>query len=430
MIDRYTYPEMKRVWSEENKLQKWLDVEIHVCEAWARRGVIPAEDMESIRRAQLNPERMAELFSQTHHDIVSFVRSVAETVGPAGRFIHLGLTSSDVLDTAMALQVGEASEILDRDLAGLEEALVDRARTHKYAITIGRTHGIHAEPTTFGLKLAGWVAEVRRGRERLNRATCEMKVGKISGAVGTHANVPPDIEEEVCAALGLAVEPVSTQIVHRDRHAAYIACLGVIASSLEKFATELRALQRTDIAEAFEPFSEGQQGSSAMPHKRNPELAERVCGLARFIRGAAVPAMENVALWHERDISHSSVERLIFPDSCLALDYILRIFAHIVRGMDVDEARMRQNLDRTRGLVYSGRVLLALIDKGMARNDAYELVQRYAKRVWAGDAGLQELLASDPTVTQLLPIDELGALFDAGYHLRHVDTAYERLGIS
>jgi adenylosuccinate lyase len=373
---------------------------------------------------------MAELFRETHHDIVSFVRSVAETIGPAGRFIHLGLTSSDVLDTAMALQIAEASEILDRDLEALERALTERAVRHKHALMIGRTHGIHAEPITFGFKLASWVAEVRRARERLAAATRDVKVGKISGAVGTHANVPPDIEEEVCHALGLDVEPVSTQIVHRDRHAAFIAALALAASSLEKFATEMRALQRTDIAEAFEPFSEGQAGSSAMPHKRNPELAERVCGLSRFIRSAATPAFENVALWHERDISHSSVERLIFPDPCLALDYILRIFTHIVSFMDVDEARMQRNLESTRGLIYSGRVLLALVDKGMSRSDAYEVAQRYAKQVWGGEADFKDLLAADPAVRERLTTEELEELFDVSYHLRYIDTAFDRLGIA
>jgi adenylosuccinate lyase len=430
MIDRYTYPEMKRVWSEENKLEKWLQVEVAVCEAWARRGVILPQDMEAIRRAQLDPERMAQLFQETHHDIISFVRSVAETVGPAGRFIHLGLTSSDVLDTGMAMQIREASQILDRDLAALEKALVERAVRHKGAVMIGRTHGIHAEPITFGFKLAGWVAEVRRDRERLATATREATVGKISGAVGTHANVPPDLEEEVCRSLGLEVDPVSTQIVSRDRHAAYIAALALCASSLDRFATEMRALQRTDIAEAFEPFSEGQQGSSAMPHKRNPELAERVCGLARFIRSAATPAFENVALWHERDISHSSVERLIFPDSCLALDYILRIFTHVVAFMDVDEERMRRNLESTGGLVYSGRVLLALVDKGMNRNEAYQLVQRYAKQVWSADASFRDLLGADPTVQAHLSADDLADLFDVGYHTKYIDTALERLGIA
>jgi adenylosuccinate lyase len=430
MIDRYTYPEMKRVWSEENKLEKWLQVELLVCEAWARRGAIPAADMDELRRARLDPERMVELFRQTHHDIVSFVRSVAETVGPPGRFLHLGLTSSDVLDTAMAAQIAEASQILDRDLEALEHALVAQAQRHKMAAMIGRTHGMHAEPMTFGFKLAGWVAEVRRGRDRLRAATREAAVGKISGAVGTHANVPPDIEEEVCRALGLEAEPVSTQIVPRDRHAVYISTLGLIASSLERFATEVRALQRTDIGEVYEPFGEGQQGSSAMPHKRNPELAERVCGLARFIRSATIPAMEDVALWHERDISHSSVERLIFPDSCLALDYILRIFTHIVSFMDVDETRMRENLERTGGLVYSGRVLLALVDKGMGRNDAYELVQGYAKDVWRCGGQLHDLLAQDPAVQARLNPAELNELFDLGYHLRYVDTAFQRLSIA
>lgn len=430
MIDRYTYPEMRRVWSEENQLEKWLQVELLVCEAWSRRGVIPPDDMEALRRARLDSARMAQLFQETHHDIVSFVRSVSETVGPSGRYLHLGLTSSDVLDTAMALQIAEASDILDSDLHSLEKALTERAIRHKHAVMIGRTHGIHAEPTTFGFKIAGWVDEVRRARDRLSFATRQAKVGKISGAVGTHANVPPDLEEEVCRALGLEVEPVSTQIVHRDRHATYITAVALIASSLEKFATEIRALQRTDIAEVYEPFTEGQQGSSAMPHKRNPELAERVCGLARFIRGTAVPALENVALWHERDISHSSVERLIFPDACTALDYILRTFTHIATCMEVDEARMRDNLERTRGLVYSGRVLLALVDTGMARNDAYERVQGYAKQVWGGDGDFRSLLARDPVVSERLPAAQLDQLFDLDYHLRHIDIAFLRLGIA
>jgi adenylosuccinate lyase len=430
MIDRYTYPEMKRVWSEENKLEKWLQVEIAVCEAWARRGVIPAEDMEAIRKAQLDPQRMAQLFAETHHDIISFVRSVAENIGPAGRFIHLGLTSSDVLDTAMAMQIAEASEILDRDLVALEKAITERAVRHKHTVMIGRSHGIHAEPTTFGFKLAGWIAEVRRDRERLATATRETTVGKISGAVGTHANVPPDLEEDVCRALGIGVEPVSTQIVPRDRHASYIAALSIAASSLDRFALEMRHLQRTEVAEAFEPFSEGQQGSSAMPHKRNPELTERVCGLARYIRGAATPAFENVALWHERDISHSSVERLIFPDSCLALDYILRIFTHVVAFMDVDEERMRRNLESTGGLVYSGRVLLALVDKGMNRNDAYQLVQRYAKQIWTEAGAFKALLAADPTVSAHLSREDLDEIFDVSYHLKYVDTAFTRLGIA
>ncbi len=430
MIDRYTYPEMKRVWSEENKMEKWLQVELLVCEAWARRGVIAPGDIEALRAARLDARRMDELFRETHHDIVSFVRSVAESVGPAGRFLHLGLTSSDVLDTAMALQIGEASDILDADLSTLERAIAERAIRHKNTVMIGRTHGIHAEPTTFGFKLAGWVGEVRRARARLATATREVRVGKISGAVGTHANVPPDIEEEVCSAVGLGVEPVSTQIVSRDRHAAFVGALALAASSLEKFATEIRALQRTDIGEVFEPFTEGQQGSSAMPHKRNPELAERVCGLARFIRSAAAPAMENVALWHERDISHSSVERLIFPDACLALDYILRVFAHVVECMDVDERRMRENLDRTRGLVYSGRVLLALVDKGMDRNDAYELVQHHAREVWNDESDFQRLLADDPSVSQRLSPAELSELFSVAYHLRYVETAFQRLELA
>jgi adenylosuccinate lyase len=429
MIERYTHPEMKRVWSDENKLEKWLEVELSVCEAWARRGVIPADDMTTIRDARLNTARMEQLFKETHHDVLAFVRSVAETVGPAGRWIHFGLTSSDVWDTGTALQIREASDILDRDLQELEKALIERARRHRSAVMIGRTHGIHAEPTTFGYKLASWVAEVRRCHDRLGCATDEATVGKISGAVGTHANVPPDLEEEVCRELGLHVEPISSQIVHRDRHAVYITTLALIASSLEKFATEIRSLQRTEIAEVFEPFSEGQQGSSAMPHKRNPELVERVCGLARFIRSATIPAMENIALWHERDISHTSVERLIFPDSCIGLDYILRLFTHVVVSMDVDEDRMQRNLDQTHGLIYSERVLRALVEKGMDRNDAYQLVQGHAKKVWNGHSDFRALLEKDPAVRERLGPQGLEHLFDVSYHLRYVDTAFERLGI-
>jgi adenylosuccinate lyase len=430
MIERYAYPEMKGVWSEEHKLETWLKIELLVCEAWSRRGVIPFSDMEALRKARLDSHRMAQLFAETHHDIVSFVRSVAETVGVSGRWLHYGLTSSDVLDTAMGLFIGEASAILDADLAKLEQALILRAIRHKNAVMIGRAHGIHTEPTTFGFKLAGWVAEVRRARDRLAVATRDAKVGKLSGAVGTHASVPPDLEEEVCAALGLGIEEVSTQIVQRDRYAAYITTLGLVASSLEKFATEMRSLQRTDIAEAFEPVNDSVGGTSILPHRRSPELAERVCGLARIIRGAAIPAMEDVPLWHERDISHSSVERLIFPDSCIALDYVLRTFSSIITHMDVDEQKMRQNLERTHGLIYSNRVLWALIDKGVPRNEAYRLLQGYAKAAWLGGAELRDLLEADPIVRARLSSEELDGLFDVTYHLRYIDTAFERLRIA
>jgi adenylosuccinate lyase len=429
VIERYTHPEMKRVWSEENKLEKWLRVEILACEGWAALGAIPADDLAAIGQASLDRDRMAEIERQSHHDVLSFVRTVAESAGPAGRFIHLGLTSSDVLDTALAAVLLEACDILADDLARLEEALARQAVQHKHTLMVGRTHGIQAEPTTLGHKLAVWVAEVRRHRTRLAQARAAVAVGKLAGAVGTHANVPPSVEEHVCRELGLRPEEAATQVVQRDRHAEFLLTLALIASSLEKMATEIRGLQRTEVGEVAEPFAAGQQGSSAMPHKRNPELAERVCGLARVVRAAAMPALENVVLWHERDISHSSAERIILPDACLALDYILRLFAHIIEGLDVYPERMRRNLDRAGGLVYSGRVLLALVEKGMGRQEAYELVQDYAKQVWDDSGDFRALLAADPRIRAAFTEDELAALFDHGYHLREIETTFRRLGL-
>ncbi len=429
MIERYTFPEMKRVWSEENKLAKWLRVEILACEAWAERGAIPAEDLAAIRGATLNRQRMAEIEAESHHDMLSFVRAVAESVGPAGRFIHLGLTSSDVLDTALAVVLVEACDLLADDLARVEAVLARQAVRHKRTVMVGRTHGIQAEPTTFGHKLAVWVAEIRRHQARLQRARETVAVGKIAGAVGTHANVPPAVEEYVCRELGLRPEEAGTQIVQRDRHAELVLTLALIAASLEKMATELRGLQRSEVGEVAEPFSTGQQGSSAMPHKRNPELAERICGLARVVRSAATPALEDVVLWHERDISHSSVERIILPDACLALDYMLRTFARVMDGLDVFPERMRRNLDNAGGLVYSGRVLLALVEKGLGRQEAYELVQRHAKQAWADAGNFRESLAADPRVQALLTPAELAALFDPAYHLREIDTTFARLGL-
>ncbi len=430
MIERYCHPEMQRVWSEANKLEQWLRVELLACEAWAELGVIPPDALAAIRQARLDRARMAEIERQSHHDVLSFVSAVAESVGPAGRFIHLGLTSSDVLDTALAVVLVQACDILAGDLERLEAVLTRRAVEHAWTLMIGRTHGIQAEPTTFGHKLAVWVAEVRRHRARLAHARDTVAVGKLAGAVGTHANVPPAIEEYVCRALGLRPAEAATQIVQRDRHAEFVLTLALIASSLEKMATEIRGLQRTEIGEVAEPFAPGQQGSSAMPHKRNPELAERVCGLARVVRGAALPALENVVLWHERDISHSSAERVILPDACLALDYILRLFTHIMDKLEVYPERMRRNLERSGGLVYSGRVLLALVEHGMDRQEAYELVQSYAKQVWDDQGDFRALLAADPRVRALLSEAELAALFDHSYHLRHIATAFERLGLS
>lgn len=429
MIPRYSHPEMAAIWSEQNKMATWLAVELAVCEAWAELGVIPPEAMEQIRKARLDQERMNALLQEIHHDVIAFVRTVAESVGEAGRYIHFGLTSSDVVDTALALQTVQAIDLLDQNLQRLETAIAELAVRHKYTPQIGRSHGIHAEPTTFGHRLTVWVAQVRRNRERLAAARREMAVGKISGAVGTHANVPPELEERVCARLGLQPDPASTQIVQRDRHAYFIATLAVIAATLEQQALQVRLLQQTELGEVAEPFGSKQQGSSSMPHKRNPELAERVCGLARLIRGYANPALDDVALWHERDISHSSVERVIFPDACLALDYILRTFTVIVEGLEVFEDRMAANLDLTRGLVYSQRVLLALVEAGLSRQEAYEIVQGHAKRVWRGEGDLKSLLASDPRVRERLSEQELDALFDLGYHLRHIEVPFARLGL-
>jgi adenylosuccinate lyase len=376
VIERYSRPTMKRIWSDENKFNKWLDVEIAVCDAWADIGVIPRKAIPKIKLARCNMKRMEETLKETHHDMTAFLGSVAESVGEESRFIHLGLTSSDIMDTSTSLQLVEAADILADDIKELIEIIARRAIEFKYTIMIGRTHGVHAEPITFGLKLAVWLDEMRRNQRRLSEARKMIAVGKISGAVGTYATVPPEVEEKACAKLGLQPAPISTQILQRDRHAQFVNTLAIVASSLDKFATELRALQKTEIHEVEEPFSAGQTGSSAMPHKRNPELSERVSGLARLIRGHSVTALENQALWHERDISHSSNERLILPDACLALDYILSLFTSIVSGLQVFPKRMKKNLEMTKGLVFSQRVMLTLIEKGLSRQKAYELVRQ------------------------------------------------------
>jgi adenylosuccinate lyase len=353
LLDRYSLPDMARVWSLDNRLDSWLAVELAVCEGWASVGRIPEWAMPAIRAARHDPERMRQIEAHTRHDVTAFLRSITERMGDEGRYLHLGLTSSDVVDTALALQVGAAVDLLVRDVDALSDELAARAEEHRRTVMVGRTHGVHAEPTTFGFKLAGWLDEVRRDRRRLVAAGEDMRVGKISGAVGTHANVPPEVEEIACARLGLRPDPVSTQIVQRDRHASFLATLAVIGGSLERFATEIRSLQRTEVHEIEEPFSAGQQGSSAMPHKRNPELSERICGLARVVRGNALTALEAQALWHERDISNSSAERLIFPESCLLLDYALQLMTRILAGMQVFPSRMLRNLELTHGLVYS-----------------------------------------------------------------------------
>ena len=429
MIERYSRPEMKRVWSDENKFDRWLQVEIAVCEAWAEHGVIPREAIPEIRKACCDLGRMEEVLKETHHDMTAFLRSVSESIGDESRFVHLGLTSSDVIDTALALQLVEAADILAKDIAELTAILEKRALEHKHTIMMGRTHGVHAEPTTFGLKLALWVEEMKRNASRLAEARRAIAVGKISGAVGTHATVPPEVEKIACTKLGLDAAPVSSQIVQRDRHAQFVTTLAIIASSLEKFATEIRGLQRTEVLEAEEPFEEGQTGSSAMPHKRNPELCERVCGLARLLRGYALTSMENIALWHERDISHSSTERVILPDSCLVLDYVLSVFIYIMKGLQIYPERMKENLGLTKGLVFSQRVMLALIEKGLSREQAYKVVQRNAMKSWKERASFLGMLQSDADVGQHLSKSELEGIFDYGYFLGHVDEIFERVGL-
>lgn len=430
MIDRYTRPQMGRIWSQENKLQKWLQVEIAVAEAWAELGHVPPAALEHIRQASYDVEAWRRYEREMHHDFNAFLRTVADSIGPeAASYLHLGLTSYDVEDTALALLLLEAASLLQEDLEGLMAAVAERAREHRGTIMAGRTHGVHAEPTSFGLKLALWWDELRRHRERLQRAREEIGVGKISGAVGTHATVPPEVEERVCRRLGLGVAPVTDQVIARDRHAHFMATLALLAASLEKFATEVRHLQRTEVLEAEEPFAAGQTGSSAMPHKRNPEKCERICGLARLFRGYVTAALENVSLWHERDISHSSVERVVLPDACILLDYMLDLFTQVVRGLQVYPERMRRNLEASHGLVFSQRVLIALMEKGLPRPEAYRLVQRNAMRAWREERPFLELLADDPEVTAHLSRDELTSLFDPAYYLRYVDTIFARLGL-
>jgi adenylosuccinate lyase len=430
MIDRYSRPEMKKVWSDENKFSKWLEVEIAVCEAWAELGVIPRQAIPKIKMARLNIKRMDEILKETHHDMTAFLNSIAETVGPESRFIHLGLTTNDVWDTALSLQMVEAANILNQDIKDLTVVLVEKALKYKYTPIIGRTHGVHAEPTSYGLKLALWIEEMNRNRARLNEATKIIAVGKISGAVGTYATLSPELEEKACAKLKLSPAPISNQILQRDRHAQYLTTLAIIASSLEKFATDIRGLQRTETHEVEEPFEAGQTGSSAMPHKRNPELCERVCGIARLMRGYALTSMENIALWHERDISHSSTERITLPDATLLLDYSMSIFTRIMKGLNVFPEQMQHNIELTKGLVFSQRVLLALIDKGMSRQNAYELVQRNAMKAWKENKEFLGLLKADPEVSACLPEKELEPLFEYGYYLRYVDDIFERLGLN
>jgi adenylosuccinate lyase len=431
MIERYSHPDMAKVWSIENRTDQWLRVEQLVCQARFERGEIPAEANELIQtKARYDLQRMDELERVTHHDMVAFVRSVQESIGEdAGRYVHIGLTSTDVVDTGLSVQVQQACEILRADVDRLLGTLEKLAREHKRTPMMGRTHGMHAEPTSFGLVMALWIDEMRRNAQRLEQARQQMAVGKISGAVGTHANVDPEIEEYVCAKLGLCPAPVSTQTLQRDRHAHFMATLAVIAGSLEKFATEIRHLQRTELSEAEEPFEAGQTGSSAMPHKRNPRLSERVCGLSRVMRGYALAALEDVALWHERDISHSSVERIILPDGCLALDYMLRTMIRILSGLVVHPERMRANMDLLHGVVNSERVLHALMETGLSRTDAYYLVQKAAHEAIDQNVSFRERLLAEPKIRERLSDAQLDDLLGYDYHLRYVDTAFQRIGL-
>jgi adenylosuccinate lyase len=417
---------MTRIWSDESKLARWLDVELAALDGWAEVGAVPAEEVATIR-AHVHvptPERVAELERVTDHDTAAFVDALTEQLGPEGRWIHFGLTSSDVVDTALSLQIQQAGALILDGVERAQGAVIVRADEHRHTVCVGRSHGIHAEPTTFGWKLAGWAFELQRTRDRLVRALESNRVGQLSGTVGTYAQVEPEVERTACERLGLEPDPLSTQVIARDRHAELLCALALAATSLERFATEIRHLARTEVREVEEPFGRGMKGSSAMPHKRNPKVAERICGLARIVRGAALAGFENVPLWHERDISNSSTERIAVPDAFLALDYMLDRFAWIVDGLVVHADRMRRNLDASHGLVFSHRLLLALVEAGLPRDDAYRLVQRHAMRAWEEERDFRELVAADPEVASQV---DLAAVFDLDATVRHVDTVFERL---
>ncbi len=428
MIERYSRPEMVAIWSPEAKFRIWFEIEAHACDAMAELGTIPREAAKAVwERGAYEIDRIDEIERETKHDVIAFLTNLAEHVGPEARFVHQGMTSSDVLDTCLAVQLKRASDILLADIELLLAALKRRALEHKDTICIGRSHGIHAEPTTFGLKMAQAFAEMERNRTRLEAARIEIATCAISGAVGTFANIDPWIEAHVASAMGLTVEPISTQVIPRDRHAHFFATLGVIASSIERIATEIRHLQRTEVLEAEEFFSEGQKGSSAMPHKRNPVLSENLTGLARMVRSYALPAMENVALWHERDISHSSVERMIAPDATITLDFALARLTGMIDKLIVYPENMKKNMDRLGGLVHSQRVLLALTQGGVSREDAYEIVQRHAMKVWREGGDFLSALKADKQVTKAVPAKQLAELFDLGYHTKHVDRIFSRV---
>ncbi|MCP3028381.1 adenylosuccinate lyase [Halobacillus sp. A5] len=431
MIERYTRPEMGSIWTEENRYQAWLEVELLACEAWSELGVIPKEDVEKLReKASFNVDRIYEIEAETRHDVVAFTRAVSETVGEERKWVHYGLTSTDVVDTALSYQLKQANEIIRRDLVNFIDILGDKATEHKHTVMMGRTHGVHAEPTTFGLKLALYYEEMKRNLERLDLAIKNIEVGKLSGAVGTYANIDPFVEEYVCNKLGLEAAPVSTQTLQRDRHAHYVSTLALIATSIEKIAVEIRGLQKTETREVEEFFAKGQKGSSAMPHKRNPIGSENMTGMARVLRGEMLTAFENVPLWHERDISHSSAERVILPDATIALNYMLNRFSSIVKNLTVFPERMQENMEKTYGLIFSQRVLLTLIDEGFVREEAYDLVQPKAMEAWERGIPFRELIEADDRITSALSGEQIDACFDYKHHLKQVDRIFDRIGLS
>jgi len=431
MLDRYSRPEMRAIWTEENKFRAWLEVELLACEAWAELGVIPKEDAEALRRnASFDINRIYEIEQETRHDVIAFTRAVSETLGPERKWVHYGLTSTDVVDTALGYLLKQANSIIRRDLENFIDILRGQAIRHKYTVMMGRTHGVHAEPTTFGLKMALWHEEMKRNLERFNHAADGVEYGKISGAVGTYANIDPFVEQYVCSKLGTKPAPISTQTLQRDRHAEYMATLALIATSLDKFATEIRALQKSEFREVEEPFAKGQKGSSAMPHKRNPIGCENISGLARVIRGHMLSAYENVPLWHERDISHSSVERVILPDATMLINYMLNRLGNIIKNLTVFPENMKRNMERTYGVPFSGRVMTKLIDKGWTREQAYDTVQPRAMQAWETQRHFRDILLETPEITSALSREEIDDCFDPSWHLKHVDTIFERLGLT
>lgn len=430
MIERYSRPEMRAIWTEENKFRAWLEVELCACEAWADLGVIPKEDTVKLRQnATFNIDRIYEIEQETRHDVIAFTRAVSESLGEERKWVHYGLTSTDVVDTAMGYLLKQANEILEQDILRFIGILKEKALAYKHTPMMGRTHGVHAEPTTFGLKMALWHEEMIRNLERFRHAADGVQYGKISGAVGTYANIDPSVEEFVCRKLGTKAAPISTQTLQRDRHAEYMATLALIATSLEKFATEVRALQKSEVREVEEAFAKGQKGSSAMPHKRNPIGSENISGLARVIRGHMVSAYENVSLWHERDISHSSVERIILPDATMLLNYMLNRFGNIVKNLTVFPENMKRNMARTFGVPFSGRILTKLIDKGFSREQAYDTVQPRAMQAWEEQRQFREIVESTPEITEVLSAEEIEDAFNPSWHLKHVDTIFAKLGL-